>query len=61
MARWRVEGSSYHSMGENVVSQKLLKFIFGLEKEKNIIKNPLLSCISMMIRRNNGELGWYSV
>lgn len=33
-------GSSYPGPGENMVPEKFLQFIFGLEKEKNIIKNP---------------------
>lgn len=27
-------GVSYHSLGENMVSEKFLKFMFGLEKEQ---------------------------
>lgn len=37
---WREREVSYHSLCENVVSEKFLKFMFGLEKEQNIIKNP---------------------
>lgn len=37
MDPWRECAVSYHSLGENVVSKKFLKFMFGLEKEQNII------------------------
>lgn len=52
------ERSSYHSLGENMVSEEFLKFMFGLEKEENIIINPENPHISIMIatRANNGWL-----
>lgn len=35
MDPWRV---SYHSLGENVVSKKFLKFMFGLKNNRSHLK-----------------------
>lgn len=34
VGEWLEREMSYHSQGENMVSEKFLKFMFGLEKEQ---------------------------
>lgn len=46
-------GASYHSLGENVVSEEFLKFSLGLKKkEKNIVNSEYILHIIMI----NGRL-----